>query len=125
MTDENEKPQAPAAIPQALLDHVIANYKEPADLIGENGLLRQLTKAVIEAALNAEMNQHLGHVRFAILLLHGPKQAACLVEADIVRPTVQWRKPLLPFACAATTEARPRQTANVRMRFIFVFFPVV
>ena len=51
------------AFPQALLDHVIAHYKKPADLIGENGMLKQLTKAVFEAALNAEMNQHLGHTR--------------------------------------------------------------
>jgi putative transposase len=51
------------AFPQALLDHVIAHYKQPADLIGENGMLKQLTKAVFEAALNAEMNQHLGHSR--------------------------------------------------------------
>ena len=51
------------AFPQALLDHVIAHYKQPADLIGENGMLKQLTKAVFEAALNAEMNQHLGHAR--------------------------------------------------------------
>ena len=51
------------AFPQALLDHVMANYKKPADLIGENGMLKQLTKAVMEAALNAEMAQHLGHTR--------------------------------------------------------------
>jgi putative transposase len=51
------------AIPQALLDHVIAHYKKPADLIGENGMLKQLTKAVIEAALAAEMAEHLGHDR--------------------------------------------------------------
>lgn len=56
------KPTDPA-IPQALLDHVLANYKKPADLIGENGLLKQLTKAVVEAALNAEMAAHLGHDR--------------------------------------------------------------
>jgi len=70
MTDRNENKEAnetkaaQAAIPQALLDHVIANYKQPADLIGENGMLKQLTKAVIEAALAAEMNQHLGHTRY-------------------------------------------------------------
>lgn len=49
------------AIPQALLDLVIATYKKPADLIGENGLRRQMTTAVIEAALNAEMAEYLGH----------------------------------------------------------------
>jgi putative transposase len=64
MTDRNESKEPQAAIPQALLDHVIANYKKPADLIGENGMLKQLTKAVIEAALAAEMNQHLGHARY-------------------------------------------------------------
>lgn len=64
MTDRNKTIETQAAIPQALLDHVMANYKKPADLIGENGMLKQLTKAVIEAALNAEMNQHLGHPRY-------------------------------------------------------------
>lgn len=66
MTDSKETKQTKQidhAIPQALLDHVIATYKKPADLIGENGLLKQLTKAVIEAALNAEMAEHLGHDR--------------------------------------------------------------
>ena len=66
MSDKDEnKEEVQCAIPQALLDHVIANYKKPADLIGENGMLKQLTKAVIEAALKAEMNQHLGHTRYA------------------------------------------------------------
>ena len=67
MTDKNESKETQetrAAIPQALLDHVIAHYQKPADLIGENGMLKQLTKAVIEAALKAEMNQHLGHARY-------------------------------------------------------------
>ena len=30
-------------------------------MIGENGLLKQITKAVLEAAMQAEMNQHLGY----------------------------------------------------------------
>jgi putative transposase len=66
MTDKKDTKEIVHAIPQALLDHVVANYKKPADLIGENGLLKQLTKAVIEAALNAEMGQHLGHDRHAL-----------------------------------------------------------
>ncbi len=64
MTDKNDSNETKPVIPQALLDHVIANYQKPADLIGENGMLKQLTKAVIEAALKAEMNQHLGHVHY-------------------------------------------------------------
>jgi transposase-like protein len=31
------------------------------DLIGENGLLKQLTKRLVERALEAEMADHLGH----------------------------------------------------------------
>ena len=62
--DENNEEVQPV-IPQALLDYVVANYKKPADLIGENGMLKQLTKVVIEAALKAQMNEHLGHTRYA------------------------------------------------------------
>ena len=34
---------------------------KPEDLIGENGLLKQLTKVLVERALQAEMSDHLGH----------------------------------------------------------------
>ena len=48
-------------VPDALLDSLLANYQKPEDLIGENGLLKQLTKLLVEKALNAEMAAHLGH----------------------------------------------------------------
>jgi len=44
-----------------LADSLLANYKKPEDLIGENGLLKQLTKMLVERALEAEMTDHLGH----------------------------------------------------------------
>lgn len=44
-----------------LIDQLLVDYKTPADIIGENGLLKQLTKAVLERALQAEMALHLGH----------------------------------------------------------------
>lgn len=44
-----------------LADSLIANYKKPEDLIGENGLLKQLTKMLVERALEVEMTDHLGH----------------------------------------------------------------
>lgn len=44
-----------------LIDALLAGYKKPEDLIGENGLLKQLTKALVERALQAEMTEHLGH----------------------------------------------------------------
>lgn len=48
-----------------LIDGLLANYKKPEDLIGENGLLKQLTKALVERALEAEMAEHLGHDKHA------------------------------------------------------------
>jgi hypothetical protein len=34
-----------------LIDELLANYKKPEDLIGENGLLKQITKRLVERAL--------------------------------------------------------------------------
>ena len=50
-------------VPEALLSSLLANYKRPEDLIGENGLLKQLTKLLVEKALDAELTEHLGHER--------------------------------------------------------------
>jgi putative transposase len=44
-----------------LIDQLLSEYKKPEDIIGENGLLKQLTKAVLERALQAEMTEHLGY----------------------------------------------------------------
>ena len=44
-----------------LIDQLLAGYRKPEDLIGEHGLLKQITKAVVERALQAEMAAHLGH----------------------------------------------------------------
>ncbi len=49
------------AVPKALLDSLLADYRKPEDLIGENGLLKQFTKLPVEKALEAEMADHLGH----------------------------------------------------------------
>jgi len=53
----------PKALPTELIDGLLAGYQKPEDLIGENGLLKQLTKALVERALEAEMAEHLGHAR--------------------------------------------------------------
>lgn len=49
------------AVPKELLDSLLADYRKPEDLIGENGLLKQLTKLLVEKALEVEMADHLGH----------------------------------------------------------------
>ncbi len=46
-----------------LIDSLLADYKKPEDLIGEHGLLKQLTRKLVERALEAEMAEHLGHAR--------------------------------------------------------------
>ena len=35
-------------LPNDLIDALLSNYKKPEDLIGENGLLNQLTKTLVE-----------------------------------------------------------------------------
>ena len=48
---------------QELVDELLKDYQKPEDLIGESGLLKQLTKALIERALNSELTHHLGYVK--------------------------------------------------------------
>jgi putative transposase len=49
------------AIDTKLVDQLLAGYKKPEDMIGESGLLKQLTKALLERAMQAEMTGHLGY----------------------------------------------------------------
>jgi putative transposase len=44
-----------------LVEELLADYKKPEDIVGENGLLRQLRKALLERALEAELTSHLGY----------------------------------------------------------------
>jgi len=44
-----------------LIDELMQNYEKPEDLLGENGLLKQLTKSLLERALDGELTHHLGH----------------------------------------------------------------
>ena len=49
------------AIDKKLIDQLLTDYKKPEDIIGENGLLKQLSKAILERALQTEMTDHLGY----------------------------------------------------------------
>lgn len=48
-------------ISKEVLDELIKDYKNPEDLLGENGLLKQLTKALLERAMQAELTHELGY----------------------------------------------------------------
>ncbi len=50
-----------------LIDQLLADYQQPEDVLGENGLLKQLTKALLERAMQAELTHHLGYSK------HDPK----------------------------------------------------
>ena len=49
----------------ALLDELLKDYTDPKDILGEHGLLRQLTQRVVERALEAELTAHLGYAPHA------------------------------------------------------------
>jgi len=44
-----------------LVDELLKGYQKPEDVMGENGLLQRLTKALLERAMSAEMTHHLGY----------------------------------------------------------------
>jgi putative transposase len=44
-----------------LLDQLLKDYKKPEDILGEQGLLKRFSQAVLERALGAELTEHLGY----------------------------------------------------------------
>jgi len=44
-----------------LIDTLLKGYKNPDDIVGKNGLLKQLTKALLERAMSAELTEHVGY----------------------------------------------------------------
>jgi putative transposase len=48
-------------IDDELIASLLKDYKNPADLIGERGLLKQLTKQLLERAMAAELTEHVGY----------------------------------------------------------------
>jgi putative transposase len=48
-------------IRKELLDELLKEYRKPEDLIGEEGLLKQLTKALLEKVMETELTGELGY----------------------------------------------------------------
>ena len=46
-----------------IISELMKDYKSPEDLIGENGLLKRLTKALLEKALEGELTHQLGYAK--------------------------------------------------------------
>jgi len=49
------------AITKELLNELLKEYKGPDDILGQEGLIKQLSKALIERAMQAELTEHLGY----------------------------------------------------------------
>ncbi|MFE0063131.1 IS256 family transposase, partial [Streptomyces sp. NPDC059003] len=67
MTGKAE-PVASAATGDMMVDEVVERLLDKADasgaaLLGDGGMLTEITKAVLERALEAEMSEHLGYER--------------------------------------------------------------
>jgi putative transposase len=56
---------------EALLDEWLKDYTDPQDILGEPGLLKRLTKRVVERVLEAERTAHLGSAPHG---RHGPEE---------------------------------------------------
>jgi len=51
---------------EKLIDELLAGRSSVAEIAGENGLLKQLTKAILERALAAELTDHLGYEKHTV-----------------------------------------------------------
>jgi putative transposase len=49
------------AITDEVLNELLKDYQKPEDLLGQNGLLKQLQKRLLERAMGAELTVHLGY----------------------------------------------------------------
>jgi putative transposase len=50
-----------SAIDPKIIDELLKSYDKPEDLLGAGGIVEQLTKALIERALQGELTHHLGY----------------------------------------------------------------
>jgi len=53
------------AIRTELLDEILKDYKNPEELLGKDGILKELKKAIMEMALAGELTHHLGYEKYS------------------------------------------------------------
>ena len=80
---------------EALLDELLKDYTDPRDILGEHGLLKQLTKRVVERVLEAELTAHLG---YAPHMRHSTEEPNARGEPRPMAGATQERR-LLAVAC--------------------------
>src|ERR1700758_2754949 len=51
------------AIRDEVIEELLQGYRSPEDLLGEEGLFKELKKRLLERALGAELTEHLGYAK--------------------------------------------------------------
>ena len=51
------------AISDAIIDELLKDYKSPEDLLGKNGIVKQLTKRLLEGVMEGELTHELGYTK--------------------------------------------------------------
>ncbi len=70
-----------------LIDELLKGYRNPEDLIGEDGIFKQLTKALIERCLSAELDTHLAEEKAELEAdSKAELEADSLAEGNAERP---------------------------------------
>jgi putative transposase len=49
------------AIRDEIIEELLQDYGSPANLLGEEGLFKELKRRLLERALGAELSEHLGY----------------------------------------------------------------
>lgn len=52
-------------IKEEILEELLKDYKNPQDLLGKEGLLKELTKRLLEKAMDSELTHHLGYEKYS------------------------------------------------------------
>ena len=61
MVKAGKKPEKEKDIIDQLLDNINFNGLTQDEVVGQNGLIKQLTGRILQRALEAEMTEHLGY----------------------------------------------------------------
>ena len=90
----------------ALIDELLQDCPDPKDILGKNGLLKQLTKRLVERTLKAELTDHLGYEP------HAPegngsgnnRNGIPTVDLNICSLPYLWLFTMSPIAASSTTD---------------------
>lgn len=54
------------AIREEILDELMKEYRKPEDLLGKDGIFKELQKRLLEKAMGAELTVHLGYEKHEV-----------------------------------------------------------